>query len=188
MPVESASAASRRTMLLGGVALMLTALHGGCATDPDDIEDAAATALHQLLAQNETARSLAQNARAILTFPVIKRAGLIFGGLDGKGVLQVGGQPAGYYQTGGVTFGLQAGAKQYSLALFFMDDQALDYLRRSAGWEIGTGPTVVVVDQGVSRQFTTTTMRRGIYAFIWGQSGLMAGVGLQGTRITPMRV
>jgi lipid-binding SYLF domain-containing protein len=81
---------------------------------------------------------------------------------------------------------MQAGAEEYAYALFFMTDDALDYLRRSQGWEIGAGPTVVVADEGISRQITTTTMREGIYAFIWGQRGLMAGMGLQGAKITPM--
>jgi lipid-binding SYLF domain-containing protein len=58
-------------------------------------------------------------------------------------------------------------------------------LRSSDGWEIGVGPSVVVVDEGMARQTTTTTMTADIYAFIWGQRGLMAGAGLQGTRITP---
>jgi lipid-binding SYLF domain-containing protein len=81
---------------------------------------------------------------------------------------------------------LQAGVQEYAYALFFMTDEALDYLRRSQGWELGAGPTVVVADEGVAGQITTTTMREGIYAFIWGQRGLMAGMGLEGTKITPM--
>ena len=62
----------------------------------------------------------------------------------------------------------------------------LDYLRKSGGWEIGTGPSVVIVDEGMARSFTTTTLRKGVYAFAFGQRGLMAGLGLQGTKITPI--
>src|SRR5467141_2129177 len=67
-----------------------------------------------------------------------------------------------------------------------MTDNDLDYLRRSGGWEIGTGPSVVIVDEGMARSFTTTTLRKGVYAFAFGQRGLMAGLGLQGTKITPI--
>ena len=57
-------------------------------------------------------------------------------------------------------------------------------LDRSDGWEIGTGPSIVVVDEGIARSTTTTTAQSDIYAFFFSQEGLMAGLGLQGTKIT----
>jgi len=65
-----------------------------------------------------------------------------------------------------------------------MDDESLAYLDKSDGWEIGVGPSVVVVDQGMGKSLTTTTLKKGIYAFIFGQKGLMAGMGIQGSKIT----
>ena len=65
-----------------------------------------------------------------------------------------------------------------------MNDASMDYLDRSEGWEIGVGPSIVVVDAGVAKSLTTTTARDNIYAFIFGQRGLMAGIGLQGSNIT----
>jgi lipid-binding SYLF domain-containing protein len=65
-----------------------------------------------------------------------------------------------------------------------MDDASLQYLKKSEGWEIGTGPSVVVLDKGFGKSMTTTTMRKGVYAFIFSQKGLMAGIGLQGSKIT----
>ncbi len=65
-----------------------------------------------------------------------------------------------------------------------MTDNDLAYLRKSGGWEIGTGPSVVIVDKGMARSFTTTTVKKGVYAFAFEQKGLMAGLGLQGTKIT----
>jgi lipid-binding SYLF domain-containing protein len=67
-----------------------------------------------------------------------------------------------------------------------MTDAALDYLGKSQGLEIGVGPTVVVVDAGKVKSFTTTTARDDIYAFIFSQKGLMAGVGLQGSKISKL--
>jgi hypothetical protein len=39
-----------------------------------------------------------------------------------------------------------------------------------------TGKQVVVVDEGVAKSLTTTTAKSDIYAFIFGQQGLMAGL------------
>jgi lipid-binding SYLF domain-containing protein len=89
-----------------------------------------------------------------------------------------------YYNTTGGSFGLQAGVQTYGYALFFMNDKALQQLDAANGFEIGVGPSVVVVDEGKAKNITTTTAKDDIYAFVFGQKGLMAGVGLQGNKIT----
>src|SRR5262249_36572700 len=89
-----------------------------------------------------------------------------------------------YYNIGSASYGLQAGVQRYGYALFFMTEDALNYLRKSDGWEIGTGPSVVLVDEGVAKSVTTTSAREGIYAFSFSQKGLMAGIGIQGSKIT----
>ena len=58
------------------------------------------------------------------------------------------------------------------------------YLNNSGGWEVGVGPSIVVVDEGMARSLSTTTLQNDIYAFVFDQSGLMAGAGLQGSKIT----
>ena len=40
------------------------------------------------------------------------------------------------------------------------------------------------IDEGMAKQTTTTTMKDDIYAFVFGQQGLMAGIGIQGNKIT----
>jgi lipid-binding SYLF domain-containing protein len=68
--------------------------------------------------------------------------------------------------------------------MFFMTDGALEYLKNSKGWEVGVGPSVVVVDEGVARSLTTSTAKESIYVFFFGQKGLMAGLGVQGSKIS----
>jgi sulfatase maturation enzyme AslB (radical SAM superfamily) len=80
--------------------------------------------------------------------------------------------------------GLQAGVQAFGYAMFLMTDAALDYLDRSDGWEVGVGPSVVIVDSGMARTLTTTTLQKDVYAFVFDQRGLMAGAGLQGSKIT----
>jgi len=140
--------------------------------------------LHTLYALQPKARDLARRAKAILVFPQILKAGFIVGGQGGDGALRVGGRTVGYYNIAAASFGLQAGAQTFSSALFFMTDAALDYLQKSDGWSIGSGPSVVVLDKGAAASVTSTTLTQDVYAIPFGQRGLMAGLGLEGAKIT----
>ena len=130
---------------------------------------------------------MAASAKGILVFPGVVKGGFIVGGQYGsKGALLEGGRIAGYYNIAALSYGLQAGVQTFDYALFFMTDAALAYLKASEGWEIGVGPSIVVVDEGVAKSLTTTTAQDDVYAFIFAQQGLMAGIGLQGSKITPV--
>lgn len=149
-----------------------------------ELEQDARTALKRLEAKIPAARSLSRRAKGILVFPSVVKAGLMIGGQYGEGVLFRGGRAAGFYNTAGASYGLQAGAQKFGYALFFMNEAALNYLGKSEGFEIGAGPSVVVMDDGMAKQTSTTTLTEDVYAFIFGQEGLMAGLGLQGNKIT----
>jgi lipid-binding SYLF domain-containing protein len=153
------------------------------ASEPALDRDAAA-ALRQLYAQQPIAKELGRKARAILVFPTILKAGFMFGGAIGNGVLLRGGQPAGYYNSVAASYGFQAGLQTYGYALFFMTDAALQALDATRGFELGVGPSIVVVDEGIARSLTTSTLRDDVYAFVFSQRGLMAGAGIQGSKIT----
>ncbi len=144
-------------------------------------------ALSRLYAQSDRATRYARDARAILVFPKIVKAGFVIGGQGGEGVLFVRGRPTAYYKISAVSYGLQAGGQSFSYALFLMNDKALAYLNKSDGWAIGSGPSVVVVDKGKAMSRTSTTLAEDVYAFPFGQKGLMAGLGLEGSKITRIR-
>ena len=133
------------------------------------------------------AKELAATAKGVLVFPSIVKAGFMIGGLFGEGVLFKGGQPVAYYNTLAASYGYQVGAQKYGYAMFLMNDKALEYLDKSDGWEVGTGPSIVVLDQGAAGGLSTTSARDDVYAFIFNQQGLMAGLGLQGTKITKIQ-
>lgn len=176
----------RRTV--GVVALAFATLHASSpfahADEAGDIARSARQALDQLYAGTPAARTLGERARGILVFPSIVKGGFIFGGQIGDGAMFRRGRVSGYYVTTGASYGFQAGLQKYGYALFFMTDSALRYLEETAGFEIGAGPSLVVVDQGVASTMTSSTMRSDIYAFVFNQVGLMGGVGLQGNKIT----
>jgi lipid-binding SYLF domain-containing protein len=154
------------------------------AASAKELERDARAALSRLYASAPAARDLSKRAKGVLVFPSVLKAGLMIGGQYGEGVLFKDGKVAGFYNTAGGSYGLQAGAQKFGYALFFMNDGALAYLGRSEGLEIGAGPSVVVMDEGMAKQSSTTTLSQDVYAFIFGQQGLMAGLGLQGNKIT----
>lgn len=153
-------------------------------TDPK-LEGEARAALQQLADSAPRTKDLQQRAKGVLVFPSILKAGFIVGGQGGKGVMfGPDGTILGYYSVAAVSWGLQAGGQSFSEAMFLMTDAAVSYINTSDGWSVGVGPSVVVVDAGMGKSMTTTTLQSDVYAFIFGQQGLMAGLGVQGQKIT----
>ena len=175
----------RSTLLIVAALLAATAIPAGAQGRPALDRDAK-NAYNKLVAAVPATKTIAKSAVAVLVFPKITKAGLMVGGQYGDGVLMRGGKPVGYYNTAGASYGLQAGAQQFGYAMFFMNEGALNALTSTDGFEVGVGPSVVVVDEGMAKSATSITMKDDIYAFVFGQKGLMAGVGLQGNKITKL--
>jgi lipid-binding SYLF domain-containing protein len=182
----------RRIRIQLTTALLLAALvvsagaPAALAADRQKLAHSAGESLKSLYASNTAARLLGEKARAVLVFPSIVKAGFMFGGQMGDGALLKNGRPAGYYNSLAASYGLQAGVQVFGYALFFMNDGALAYLDKSEGFEIGVGPSIVVVDAGIGKSLTSTTITQDVYAFIFDQKGLMAGIGIQGSKITKL--
>jgi lipid-binding SYLF domain-containing protein len=130
------------------------------------------------------ARHLNSQAKAVLVFPSIVKAGFLFGAHYGEGALRRQGRTVGYFNSVAASYGLQIGVQSFGYALFFMSDSAVQYLDSSGGFELGTGPSIVVLDKGAAAALTTTTAQSDIYAVFFDQRGLMAGIGLQGSKIS----
>jgi lipid-binding SYLF domain-containing protein len=180
------SAYTRTLIVIGIAALNLApciALPAEAAA-PMSIEKNAQASLEKLYASQPEAKTISEKAKAILVFPNIFKAGFVGGVHYGDGVLFQNGKVNGYYNSVAGSFGLQAGVQVFGYAMFLMTDKALEYLDRSSGWEIGVGPSIVVVGTGMGKSFTSTTLRDDVYAFIFNQQGFMAGIGIQGSKIT----
>lgn len=141
-------------------------------------------ALQRLLSTSPTAQAVANEAVAVLVFPDIVKGGFGFGGQYGQGALRRDGVSVGYYNIAAASFGFQIGAQSYAQALYFMTEDALAYLDRLQGFEIGADANVTVLDQGVGADVSSTTIQDPIVAFVFGQRGLMAGVTLEGAKIS----
>ena len=160
--------------------------NSAAAATAAEIDRDVKSALEKLYAESASARAMGEKAKGILVFPSIVKGGFIVGGQYGVGALLKAGKTVGYYNNIQASYGLQAGLQKYGYALFLMTDSAMKWLDKSDGWEIGVGPSIVIVDEGLAKSMTTTTAKKDIYAFFFGQQGLMAGLGLQGTKISPI--
>ncbi|HXX46921.1 MAG TPA: lipid-binding SYLF domain-containing protein [Myxococcota bacterium] len=167
------------------VAVLVAVAGQAVADDNAKLDKSSAAALKKLVAKTPAAKALSKKAYAVLVFPSILKAGFMVGGQVGSGTLfDSNGKVLGHYRSYAASYGWQAGAQKFGYSLFFMNKGALDYLNTSGGWDVGVGPSIVVVDEGMGKSSTASTMTQDIYAFIFSQSGLMAGAGLQGSKIT----
>jgi lipid-binding SYLF domain-containing protein len=179
-----------RTRLEAGLLVLVLTLtsamgaRSALAASAAEINQQANNVLRILYSKHPKAKELAAQAKAILVFPSIYKAGFMFGAQYGEGVLRKGNKSVGYYNTVAASYGWQAGAQAFGYALFFMNDGALSYLDKSGGFEVGIGPSIVVLDEGAGKSATSSTVTHDIYAFIFDQKGLMAGAGLQGSKIS----
>ena len=177
---------SSTALVLVMAALVLSSTRLAMAADAG-LNANARAALKNLYQTSPAAKMVSEKAVAVLVFPKIVKAGLMVGGQYGKGVLFRNGKVVAHYNSVSASYGLQAGVQKFGYALFFLTESAVNYLDKSGGWEIGVGPSIVVVDTGTARTMTSTTLKADIYAFIFSQKGLMAGIGLQGTKITKIK-
>lgn len=179
---------SRRSLAAGAIAV--ATVFGSFAASTAMADPAAQLsvngerALQNLEAVEPRSQLFASHAKAILVFPSVLKAGFIFGGETGNGVLLINGQADSYYNLTGGSWGLQIGGEDFGYALFFMTDASLDYLKRNHGFSAGTGPSIVVVNAGAGAEADTTTLTHDVYAFPFSEKGLMADLTLQGTKIT----
>jgi lipid-binding SYLF domain-containing protein len=154
------------------------------AASASEIDRNATQALKTLYQSTPGSKALADKAKGILIFPNIVKGGFIVAGQYGDGALRSRGKTIAYYRSVSGSVGFQAGAQSFGYVLFFMDNDSLNYLKKTDGWELGSGPSLVVLDKGFGKNLSTTTLQKGVYAYIFGQKGLMGGVGIQGSKIT----
>ena len=188
---------SRKTyslfVLLGAIFASTSAFadgHGDDETVNIALDRDIHAAITYLLGTSETARELADSAQGALVFPNVTRAGFLLGIQYGDGALikrRASGEGyyiSKYYSLKSSSYGLQAGVQTFGYVMALMTDVAVEHIETSGGWELGVGPTIVAVDAGTAITFSTKTTDADIYAFTFSQSGLMAGLGIIGTKIS----
>jgi lipid-binding SYLF domain-containing protein len=162
--------------------------NAGIAGKRESINADVNSTLARLYSTANGSRELVAKARGVLVFQSVIQAGFWIGGQYGEGALRVGGQTAGYYSTAGGSFGLQIGAQSKAIIFLFMTQDALERFRNSDGWAVGADATVAVVKVGANGDIDTSTATAPVQAFVLTNAGLMAGVSLEGTKITRLKI
>lgn len=177
---------TRRKVLLGGVTLTALAACGNpIGSDGAQRLDARVDATRDFLfSRYPGTQDLAARAQGILYMPLITEAGLGIGGSYGQGALRIRDVTVDYYSAARATIGFQIGAQQYAHALFFMTAESLADFRQSEGWAVNADVRYALPDGGGAAGLDSTTQQAPVIAVVFGQSGLIAGATLGGTKYT----
>jgi len=140
-------------------------------------------AMKQFQMHTTAGAKLAEEAKGILIFPKIYKAGVILGGEYGEGVLKAGDTTLNYYGVAAGSIGVQLGAQIRSQVILFMTDEALNEFRNSDGWEIGVDGSVAVATIGTGGEIDTHTAQQSIIGFIFSNKGLMFNLNLEGSKV-----
>jgi lipid-binding SYLF domain-containing protein len=131
-------------------------------------------------------KKLVQDAKGVLVFPAVYKAGFGVGGEYGEGALRINGQTVDYYSTAAASLGFQLGAQKKSILLLFMQDEVLKQLRQSSNWKAGAGASITLVNVGADGSIDTQKLNEPIIAFVIGQKGLMYNLSLEGSKFTKL--
>jgi len=186
---------NRRTFVSLSAAALLGAPLAACTTndgfgssDPQarrtEIDSGVDAALDKLYRSVQGARELGAKARGLLVFPNVLSAGLFVGGEYGEGAMRTDGATRGYFSTASGSLGLQAGAQSKAVVFMFMTQDALDGFLKSTGWTAGVDATVALAKIGANGSLDTNTVRAPVVGFVIANAGLMAGVSLEGTKVS----
>jgi lipid-binding SYLF domain-containing protein len=125
-------------------------------------------------------------AKGVLVFPDVVKGGFIVGGEYGQGALRIDGKSVDYYSIASASFGFQIGGQQYGIVMVFLEDEALTKFRESKGWEAGVDASVAVAEWGAGKDINTANFKDPVVGFVISSKGLMAGVSLEGSKISKL--
>ncbi|MBB5198280.1 lipid-binding SYLF domain-containing protein [Glaciimonas immobilis] len=153
-----------------------------------EIDTGIDTTLSRLYTAAPHARELVAKASGVLVFPSVLAAGLWIGGQYGEGALRIANRTEAYYSTASASIGLQIGAQSKALIFLFMTQDALNKFRNSKGWAVGADASVAVLKIGANGDIDTTSLTSSVLAFVLTNSGLMANLTLEGTKVTRLNL
>jgi len=188
MKHKSATVLFRHLQVLLAAIVLLPAMMApaSAASTPGEIDAKVDAALARLKAEVPGSESVIADAKGILVFSGVIKAGFVIAGEGGEGALRIGGKTEGYYSIFSGSIGFQAGGQKRDIIMAFLDADALKKFQASNGWKAGADGTVTLIDTGASGTIDTATLKKPIVGFIVGQKGLMAGVSLDGSKITKL--
>jgi lipid-binding SYLF domain-containing protein len=171
--------------ILGGAPLPAAA---NDASDRAAIDRDVNNAIANMYKSVPGSKELAAKSKGMLIFPSVVKAGVVVGGQYGKGALRVQNRTVAYYSTAAASFGLQLGAQERSMAFLFMTNDALSRFEKSNGWDAGGDASVALLKQGANSAINLSTENHPVVALIYGNTGLMADLSLEGTKVSKLDI
>ena len=171
----------RKLAIAFSLLLLGVSLHAKTAVE---IDVQANATLKEFVKVVKSADSLLKEAKGVLIFPAVIKAGIGIGGEYGEGVLRVNGKSVQYYSTASASIGFQFGAQKKSIVIIFLTDKALEDFRRKNGWEVGVDGSIALVKVGINSDISTTTLNKPVIGFVFGAKGLMYNLTLEGSKFT----
>ncbi len=153
-------------------------------SDRASIESQANATLSRLYETAPGSREMVANAKGVLVFPAVIGGSFVIGVEHGDGVLRVGNKTHSYYTTTGASIGWQAGGQSKAVIYVFSTQEALDKFVNGNGWSGGVDATVAVGHIGANGSVDSQTIKAPVTSFVMTNTGLEAGVSLQGSKIT----
>lgn len=177
----------RRTSVTSvALGLLASLVAIGCASAPEQradqrsLEAQADATVASMIARDESLAELIAGAPGYVVFPQVAEAGVIVGGAQSVGVVYEGGNPIGYAELRGASFGLQLGGMTYSQIIVFESTEALDRLR-AGNLDLSASLRATALQSGSA---ATAQFEGGTAVFIEDESGLMAGATVGGEQIS----
>jgi lipid-binding SYLF domain-containing protein len=169
-------------LLLPALLLSAVVSSPASAASKAEIDAEIRASLGKLYEEYPEARELVAQAKGLLVFPQVLKAGFILGAEFGEGALLIGGRPIQYYRTTGLSLGLLAGAQGKAQVIMFMNDEVLATFRQSKGWEAGVDGTIAALEFGTGGTLSTRTIKAPIVGFVFDNRGLMVNASLSGSK------
>lgn len=149
-----------------------------------EINAKSSQALKEFFKHSPAGKQLYNQAKGVLIFPEVFKAGIGIGGEYGEGKLVEGGKTTGYYTIAAASIGFQLGAQVKTEIILFMTHDALRQFKRSDGWEAGVDGSVALITLGTGKEIDTSNIKDPIIGFIFSNKGLMYNLSLEGSKIS----
>ncbi len=147
----------------------------------DELIIDSASAYSSVMRTNSQYKYLAQQARAIVIFPSVKKLGFIIGGMYGEGIIiynNDGARTVGGAEISSASIGLQIGYEDNYLVIFVMNDSVIEKMRKS---QITlSGDATAVAGNYSADSGAIDVLNQDMYVFT-NKGGLFAGVSLGGS-------
>jgi lipid-binding SYLF domain-containing protein len=158
------------------------------ARTAEEIDASVNAVLTRFTKQVKGSQELLADAKGVLVFAGVIKAGIGVGGEYGEGALRIRGKTVAYYSITAASIGLQFGVQKKDIVIVFLQDKALRDFQASTGWQVGVNGSVVLVDLGADASIDSSKINKPIVGFVIGQKGLMYNLTLEGAKITKLKL